>query len=60
MRRVVPYGLGSLSGAGVDGCSAAADLALHILRSDYGAGVANTVARQMVAPPYRRGGQAAD
>jgi AraC family transcriptional activator FtrA len=56
----VPYGLGSLSGAGVDGCSAAADLALHILRSDYGAGVANTVARQMVAPPYRRGGQAAD
>jgi transcriptional regulator GlxA family with amidase domain len=40
------------------GNSAAADLALHILRSDYGADIANTVARLMVAPPYRRGGQA--
>jgi AraC family transcriptional activator FtrA len=40
------------------GNSAAADLSLHILRSDYGADIANTVARLMVAPPYRRGGQA--
>ncbi len=40
------------------GNSAAADLALHILRSDYGAEIANTVARIMVAPPHRRGGQA--
>ena len=40
------------------GNSAAADLALHILRGDYGAAIANTVARQMVAPPHRRGGQA--
>jgi len=39
---------------------ASADLSLHILRSDYGADIANTVARLMVAPPYRRGGQAAD
>jgi AraC family transcriptional regulator, transcriptional activator FtrA len=40
------------------GNSAAADLALHILRSDYGAAIANTVARRMVAPPHRNGGQA--
>lgn len=40
------------------GNSAAADLALHIVRSDYGAEIANRVARQMVAPPHRRGGQA--
>lgn len=40
------------------GNSAAADLALHILRTDYGAAIANTVARQMVAPPHRAGGQA--
>ena len=40
------------------GNAAAADLALHILRSDYGAEIANTVARQAVLPPHRRGGQA--
>jgi transcriptional regulator GlxA family with amidase domain len=40
------------------GNSAAADLALHILRTDYGAAIANRVARQMVAPPHRSGGQA--
>jgi AraC family transcriptional regulator, transcriptional activator FtrA len=40
------------------GNSAAADLALHIVRSDYGAEIANTVARRMVAPPHRPGGQA--
>ncbi|HEY2506160.1 MAG TPA: helix-turn-helix domain-containing protein [Streptosporangiaceae bacterium] len=40
------------------GNSAAADLALHIVRSDYGAEIANRIARQMVAPPHRRGGQA--
>jgi AraC family transcriptional activator FtrA len=40
------------------GNSAAADLALHIVRRDHGAEIANTVARQMVAPPHRRGGQA--
>jgi AraC family transcriptional activator FtrA len=40
------------------GNAASADLALHILRSDHGADIANTVARQMVMPPHRRGGQA--
>ena len=40
------------------GNSAAADLALHILRADHGAAIANRVARQMVAPPHRAGGQA--
>jgi AraC family transcriptional regulator, transcriptional activator FtrA len=40
------------------GNSAAADLALHIVRGDHGAEIANTVARQMVAPPHRHGGQA--
>lgn len=40
------------------GNSAAADLALHIVRSDHGAEIANRIARQMVAPPHRRGGQA--
>jgi transcriptional regulator GlxA family with amidase domain len=40
------------------GNAAAADLALHILRSDHGAEIANTVARQAVLPPHRRGGQA--
>jgi len=40
------------------GNSAAADLALHIVRSDHGAEIANRVARQMIAPPHRRGGQA--
>jgi AraC family transcriptional regulator, transcriptional activator FtrA len=40
------------------GNSAAADLALHIVRGDFGAEIANTVARHMVAPPHRRGGQA--
>lgn len=40
------------------GNAAAADLALHILRADYGAEIANTVARQAVLPPHRPGGQA--
>jgi len=40
------------------GNAASADLALHILRTDHGAEIANTVARQAVLPPHRRGGQA--
>jgi AraC family transcriptional regulator, transcriptional activator FtrA len=40
------------------GNAASADLAMHILRSDYGAEIANTVARHLVIPPHRRGGQA--
>jgi transcriptional regulator GlxA family with amidase domain len=40
------------------GTAAGIDLALHIVRLDYGARVANQVARRMVVPPHRDGGQA--
>ena len=40
------------------GSAACLDLCLHIVRGDYGAEIANTVARQMVVPPHRAGGQA--
>ncbi|MBH0777821.1 GlxA family transcriptional regulator [Nocardia bovistercoris] len=40
------------------GLSAGIDLCLHLVRSDYGAAVANSVARLMVAAPVRLGGQA--
>jgi AraC family transcriptional regulator, transcriptional activator FtrA len=40
------------------GTAAAIDLALHIVRLDHGAEVANAVARRMVVPPHREGGQA--
>lgn len=40
------------------GTSAAIDLSLHIVRRDYGAEIANAVARRMVIPPHRDGGQA--
>lgn len=40
------------------GSAACIDLCLHIVRRDFGAEVANTVARQMVVPPHRAGGQA--
>ena len=40
------------------GTAAGIDLCLHILRLDRGADVANTVARRMVVPPQRDGGQA--
>ncbi|AKU17337.1 helix-turn-helix domain-containing protein [Luteipulveratus mongoliensis] len=39
------------------GCAAGLDLALHIVRSDLGASVANAVARRMVVSPHRPGGQ---
>ena len=39
------------SAAGLDAC-------LHLLRQDHGAAVAATVARRMVVPPHRAGGQA--
>lgn len=39
------------------GRSAGLDLCLHILRRDLGAHVANQVARQMVVPAHRPGGQ---
>jgi transcriptional regulator GlxA family with amidase domain len=40
------------------GTSAAIDVSLHIVRTDYGSDVANAVARRMVVPPHRDGGQA--
>lgn len=40
------------------GTAAAIDLGLHVVRLDHGADVANDVARRMVVPPHRDGGQA--
>jgi AraC family transcriptional activator FtrA len=40
------------------GTASAVDLALHMVRSDHGAHVARQVARSMVVPPHREGGQA--
>jgi transcriptional regulator GlxA family with amidase domain len=40
------------------GISAGMDLCLHIVRTDHGAELANTVARRVVVPPHRDGGQA--
>lgn len=40
------------------GSAAGIDLCLHLVRSDFGAGVANEVARRLVMPPLREGGQA--
>jgi AraC family transcriptional regulator, transcriptional activator FtrA len=40
------------------GTAAGIDLCLHIVRLDRGAAVANAVARRMVVPPQRDGGQA--
>jgi transcriptional regulator GlxA family with amidase domain len=44
-----------VTGAGAAAC---ADLCLHLLRREYGAAVATAVARDMVVPPHRDGGQA--
>jgi AraC family transcriptional activator FtrA len=40
------------------GSAAGIDLGLHLIRRDYGAQVANQVARRMVVSPHRHGGQA--
>jgi len=40
------------------GSAAGIDLCLHIIRKDFGAVVANQVARRLVVPPHREGGQA--
>lgn len=40
------------------GSAAGIDLGLHLIRRDYGAAVANQVARRLVVPPHRHGGQA--
>ncbi|MGB3625841.1 MAG: helix-turn-helix domain-containing protein [Henriciella sp.] len=39
------------------GSSAAVDCSLHVIRLDYGAEIANTIARSLVTPPHREGGQ---
>lgn len=40
------------------GSAAGLDLCLHIVRRDFGARIANQVARRLVIPPHRDGGQA--
>ena len=40
------------------GSAAGIDLCLHLVRHDYGSDIANQVARRMVVPPHREGGQA--
>jgi AraC family transcriptional activator FtrA len=40
------------------GSAASIDLCLHLVRQDHGAEVATRVARDLVVPPYRDGGQA--
>ena len=40
------------------GSAAGLDLGLHLIRRDFGSSVANQVARRLVVPPHRDGGQA--
>jgi AraC family transcriptional activator FtrA len=40
------------------GSAAGIDLCLHLIRRDFGPSAANTVARRLVVPPHRDGGQA--
>ncbi|WP_458094025.1 transcriptional regulator FtrA [Roseomonas sp. WA12] len=40
------------------GTAAGIDLCLHLIRRDHGAAAANAVARRLVVPPHREGGQA--
>lgn len=40
------------------GSSAGLDMCLELVRQDHGASIANEVARRIVAPPHRAGGQA--
>jgi AraC family transcriptional activator FtrA len=40
------------------GSAAGIDLSLHLIRRDFGAGAANSVARRLVVQPHRDGGQA--
>jgi AraC family transcriptional activator FtrA len=40
------------------GSAAGMDLLIHIVRQDFGVAAANSVARRLVMPPYRAGGQA--
>jgi transcriptional regulator GlxA family with amidase domain len=40
------------------GAAAGLDLCLHLVRADHGTDVANAIARRLVVPPHRDGGQA--
>jgi AraC family transcriptional regulator, transcriptional activator FtrA len=40
------------------GSAAGLDLCVHVVRKDYGAAIANEVARRLVVAPHREGGQA--
>lgn len=40
------------------GCAAAIDCCLHLVRTQHGAEIANHIARRLVVPPFRQGGQA--
>jgi AraC family transcriptional activator FtrA len=40
------------------GSAAGLDLCLHLVRNDFGPSIANAVARRLVIPPHREGGQA--
>jgi transcriptional regulator GlxA family with amidase domain len=40
------------------GAASGVDVCLHIVRTDHGSELANTVARRCVVPPFREGGQA--
>lgn len=40
------------------GSAAGIDASLHLVRQDHGAAIANSVARRLVMPPHREGGQA--
>ncbi|MBL1434869.1 MAG: transcriptional regulator FtrA [Rhodobacteraceae bacterium] len=40
------------------GSAAGIDAGLHLIRQDFGSAIANTVARRLVLPPHRDGGQA--
>jgi AraC family transcriptional regulator, transcriptional activator FtrA len=40
------------------GSAASIDLSLYVIRQDHGAEVANQIARELVVPPFRDGGQA--
>ncbi|KQV83879.1 transcriptional regulator FtrA [Rhizobium sp. Root1220] len=40
------------------GSAAGIDLCLHVVRGDFGTEAANSVARRLVVPPHREGGQA--
>ncbi|SCL29365.1 transcriptional regulator, AraC family with amidase-like domain [Micromonospora nigra] len=40
------------------GSAAGLDLCVHVVRHDHGASIANAVARRLVIPPHRDGGQA--